>query len=328
MPATARDTDYSHVFDASPPRPPKTDGDEPGDNDGGWFREAVYRLAVGLVSAITGFLAMLLVGFLTKWTVSGWALGFGALSTIRVLVLGEEIREPVLIAWTRPRPRPGTVISGIRQRSEIADRVINSVIAVVALAVQAPIMILAAIAVKTTSRGPIIYSQLRVGVDRRHRSETVLHERRKHDAGGQLFRIYKFRTMYVDAESRSGAGWATSGDPRVTPIGRVLRKTRVDELPQLYNVLRGEMNIVGPRPERPAIFARLAEEIEDYPLRQRAKPGITGWAQINYAYGSTIEDVRTKVRYDLEYLSRMGIAEDLKIMARTLPVMVFRKDGW
>ena len=140
--------------------------------------------------------------------------------------------------------------------------------------------------------------------------------------------IHKFRTMRANAERSTGAIWATKGDARVTPIGRVMRKYRIDELPQLVNVLRGEMNIVGPRPERPSIFSRLCDDIAEYPLRQRAKPGITGWAQVNHSYDTTIDDVRLKVRYDLEYLQRQGVREDLMIMARTLPVMIFRKGGW
>jgi lipopolysaccharide/colanic/teichoic acid biosynthesis glycosyltransferase len=134
--------------------------------------------------------------------------------------------------------------------------------------------------------------------------------------------------MTVNAESGSGAIWAQSNDPRVTWIGRYLRQYRLDELPQLYNVLRGEMNIVGPRPERPTIFAQLREHIGEYPLRQRAKPGITGLAQINHHYDRCIEDVKTKVSYDLKYIERQGILEDLKIMLQTIPVMLFRRGGW
>ena len=113
--------------------------------------------------------------------------------------------------------------------------------------------------------------------------------------------------MGLNAESPTGAVWATKGDTRVTPVGRVMRKYRVDELPQLVNVIRGEMNIVGPRPERPSIFSRLCDDIAEYPMRQRAKPGITGWAQVNHRYDTSVDDVRTKVRYDLEYLRRQGI---------------------
>lgn len=216
-----------------------------------------------------------------------------------------------------------------RPRQELATRVMNVAIAGTALAALSPIMVLTAILVKATSRGPIFYRQTRVGVDRRRpRDDAANSNRRLRDLGGRVFTIYKFRSMTVDAERGSGAVWATKTDPRVTPLGRILRKTRVDELPQLFNVIRGDMNIVGPRPERPSIFANLREDIAEYPLRQLAKPGITGWAQINHSYDTSIEDVRTKVRFDLEYLERQGVAEDLRIMLRTVPVMIFRKGGW
>jgi lipopolysaccharide/colanic/teichoic acid biosynthesis glycosyltransferase len=213
-----------------------------------------------------------------------------------------------------------------RARSEIATRALNIAIAGTALALASPIMVAAAILVKLTSRGPIFYTQTRVGEDRRRRRDAVhLYDRRARDVGGRPFAIYKFRSMTVDAEKKSGAVWAVKGDPRVTPVGRVMRLTRIDELPQLINVLKGDMNIVGPRPERPGIFSRLREDIAEYPLRQLARPGITGWAQINHNYDTCLDDVKTKVRYDLEYIERQSIAEDLKIMARTVPVMLFRK---
>jgi lipopolysaccharide/colanic/teichoic acid biosynthesis glycosyltransferase len=134
--------------------------------------------------------------------------------------------------------------------------------------------------------------------------------------------------MCEEAENGSGAVWAVQDDPRSTRIGCFLRKYRLDELPQLFNVLHGDMNIVGPRPERPSIFARLSEEIEDYPLRQRTKPGITGWAQIHLKYDSCVDDVRKKVRYDLEYLRQKSIVRDLKIIAKTLPSVLFKRRGW
>src|SRR5215217_4525243 len=149
-------------------------------------------------------------------------------------------------------------------------------------------------------------------------------DRRAVDVGGRAFTMYKFRTMTVNAEL-AGAVWATKNDARVTPIGGILRGTRLDELPQLVNVLKGEMNIVGPRPERPSIFMQLRKEIDRYQLRQRAKPGITGWAQINQNYDTSIDDVRRKVEYDLAYIERRSVVEDMRIMARTLPVMIFRK---
>jgi lipopolysaccharide/colanic/teichoic acid biosynthesis glycosyltransferase len=213
-------------------------------------------------------------------------------------------------------------------RSEGLQRLMNVTIASVALLIVSPIMILFAALVKLTSPGPIFYSQARVGLDRRRALAGNRYDRRTRDVGGRPFMIYKFRTMGVDAEGQKGAVWATKKDARVTPLGRVMRKYRVDELPQLFNVIRGEMNIVGPRPERPSIFSRLCDDIEEYPLRQRAKPGITGWAQVNHNYDTCVDDVRTKVRYDLAYLQRQSVAEDLAIMARTLPVMIFNRGGW
>jgi len=212
-----------------------------------------------------------------------------------------------------------------RSRSELVNRVVNVTIAAIALAILSPILLLIALAVKLTSRGPIMYNQIRVGIDRRRRATTAVFDRRQGNVGGLEFKIYKFRSMRVDAEQLSGAVWASQNDPRITSVGRFLRKTRLDEVPQLINVIKGDMNIVGPRPERPSIFAELRNNIEEYPLRQQARPGITGWAQINHAYDASIDDVRTKVRYDLEYLQRQSLLEDIKIMARTLPVMIFNK---
>ena len=160
------------------------------------------------------------------------------------------------------------------------------------------------------------------------RAQSSQNHRRERNLGGQPFTIYKFRTMRVDAEQESGAVWAQQEDPRVTPVGRLLRQYRLDELPELINVLRGEMNIVGPRPERPTIFAELREHIAEYPLRQRAKPGITGLAQINHHYDRSLDDVRTKVQYDLEYIRRQSVAEDLRIMLKTVPVILLRRGGW
>jgi lipopolysaccharide/colanic/teichoic acid biosynthesis glycosyltransferase len=216
-----------------------------------------------------------------------------------------------------------------RSRSIIVDRVMNVTIATVALVLVSPVMLVFAALVKLTSPGPIFYSQPRVGLDRRRSTDgSRMYDRRSRDLGGLPFIIYKFRTMYVGAEIRHNAVWASKEDPRVTPIGGLMRKLRVDELPQLFNVINGDMNIVGPRPERPSIFSRLRVDIEDYSLRQRAKPGITGWAQINQSYDTSLDDVRRKVQFDLEYLERQGVGQDLMIMAKTVPVMLFRKGGW
>ena len=215
-----------------------------------------------------------------------------------------------------------------RERSDRLNRAVNLTLGTIALAICAPFFILVAIAIKLTSRGPIFYTQTRVGIDRRGRRELAIRERRLQDLGGAAFTIYKFRSMYVNAEGKSGAVWATVNDPRATPLGRFMRKFRIDEIPQLINVVRGDMNIVGPRPERPSIVARLREDIREYPMRQRVKPGITGLAQINLTYDSCLDDVRAKVRFDLEYLQRQSMMQDIAIMAKTVPTMVLKIRGW
>ena len=158
-----------------------------------------------------------------------------------------------------------------------------------------------------TSGRPIFYKQERVG------------------QGGRVFRMWKFRSMKRDAEAATGPIWASFHDERCTKFGDWLRRTNIDELPQLFNVLKGDMNIVGPRPEQPTIFVYLREQIEGYQRRQRVRPGITGWAQINQGYDTSVDDVRRKVHYDLEYIRRQSTLEDLKIMWRTVPVMVLRR---
>lgn len=207
-------------------------------------------------------------------------------------------------------------------------RALNFALALLAIIALLPVFLLLAALIKLTSRGPVFYLQERVGLDRRLPGPGPFNRRRTRDLGGRVFTIYKFRTMRVDAEVGGAAVWAQQQDPRVTPLGRVLRQYRLDELPQLLNVLKGEMNIVGPRPERPTIFAELRSHIAEYPLRQRAKPGITGLAQINHHYDRSIDDVRTKVSYDLEYIRRQSLREDLRIMLKTIPVILLRRGGW
>ena len=213
-----------------------------------------------------------------------------------------------------------------RQRSERISRIMNFTIAALAVLCLAPVLAVIALVVKLSSRGPVFYSQVRVGVDRRYRLKSS-DDRRGYDHGGKPFMMFKFRTMRVDAEADGKAVWAAKSDPRVTAIGQLMRRTRLDELPQLFNVIRGDMNIVGPRPERPTIFADLRRTIPEYPMRQRVKPGITGWAQINQAYDACVEDVCNKVKLDIEYMKRQSLAHDLRIMTMTLPVMIFRRGG-
>ena len=222
---------------------------------------------------------------------------------------------------------PSSVVAERDLRTRLR-RIGHFLLAALALFLALPLLLLIAIAIKLTSRGPVLYTQERVGLDRRIPGDLPGNRRRVRDMGGKPFTIYKFRTMRVDAEAMSGAVWATQDDPRVTPVGRFLRQYRLDEIPQLLNVMRGEMNIVGPRPERPTIFAELREHIQEYPQRQRAKPGITGLAQIYHHYDRSLDDVRTKVRFDLEYIRRQSFREDLRIMLRTIPVILFRRGGW
>ena len=248
----------------------------------------------------------------------------------RTDALVERTGSPVGMMPAREEPRDALEASAADEPGSAGrvSRILNFVLAAAAFFLALPLLLLIAIAIKLTSRGPVLYTQERVGLDRRTPGITPGNHRRVRDVGGKPFTIYKFRTMRVDAEAHSGAVWATQNDPRVTPVGRFLRQYRLDEIPQLLNVMRGEMNIVGPRPERPTIFDELREHIKEYPQRQRAKPGITGLAQIYHHYDRSMEDVRTKVRFDLEYIRRQSLWEDLRIMLRTIPVILFRRGGW
>ena len=197
-------------------------------------------------------------------------------------------------------------------------------------------MLLVAIMVKLTSPGPMIFSQVRTGLnlrtgkkkDRRQKSQLpdgmadrrTNHDRRRESAFGKPFVLYKFRTMRTDAE-KNGAQFACTNDPRITPIGKFLRKTRLDELPQLWNVLRGEMTLVGPRPERPEFIEELSNEIPDYLYRLGLKPGLTGPAQVINGYDNNIDSFRRKVALDLLYLQNCCSWNDVKILFRTIGVV-------
>jgi exopolysaccharide biosynthesis polyprenyl glycosylphosphotransferase len=170
-----------------------------------------------------------------------------------------------------------------------------------------PLMLLLAVAVKLTSRGPVLFRQTRTG------------------RGGKQFVLYKFRSMYASAEDATGPVWATKDDPRVTPFGRFLRRSRLDELPQFFNVLFGDMSIVGPRPERPEFVRVLTEQIPYYRQRHCVKPGITGWAQINHKYGDTLEDTIRKLEYDLYYIKNLSPSLDAYIIFQTLKTMLLAR---
>ena len=234
-----------------------------------------------------------------------------------------EIEVPV------PAPTQNAYTDARASGTDLPTRLLNIAVASIGLLIAAPLFVVIAALVKLTSRGPIFYKQRRVGLDRRWReSSSHADSRRVHDLGGRPFTMYKFRTMVTAAERDSKEVWAKPRDERVTAIGRRLRTTRLDELPQLLNVLAGDMNIVGPRPERPMIFAQMRQAIPNYHLRQRVMPGITGWAQVNQAYDTCVDDVRRKVEYDLEYMKTRSAARDLRIMARTVPIMLFCRFGW
>ncbi|MDZ4257057.1 MAG: sugar transferase [Gemmatimonadales bacterium] len=233
------------------------------------------------------------------------------------------------MASTRPPLEVvGPTVVTVCSRTDRATRVLNVVVAAIGLVVSMPLWLLIAAAIKLTSRGPVLYSQTRVGIDARAARGVRHDSRRREDIGGRPFVIYKFRTMRPDAEAAGQAVWATSDDDRVTSVGKFLRATRLDELPQLWNVLLGDMNIVGPRPERPQLFKQLREEIPHYQERQRVRPGITGHAQVHLQYDTNIDDVRRKVEHDLEYIATRSLWQDIVIMLKTLPVMLFRKGGW
>jgi len=198
----------------------------------------------------------------------------------------------------------GMIMSFVRRTYAITKRAVDLIGSVLGFILLSPLMILTVILVKLTSKGPILYSQTRVGKD------------------GKNFEIYKFRTMKVDAEKATGPVWAAKNDNRLTPIGGFLRKTHVDELPQLINVLRGEMSIIGPRPERPIFVEQFKEMIDGYDNRLKVKPGITGLAQVWHRYDESIEDVKKKLKYDLLYIRKMCIWADFNIILRTFRVVV------
>ena len=198
----------------------------------------------------------------------------------------------------------GMIMSFIRKTYAFVKRIFDVVAVILGVVILSPLLLMAAILVKLTSRGPIIYTQVRVGKDGRH------------------FYMYKFRTMRQDAEKESGPIWAIANDSRLTPIGGFLRKAHIDELPQLINILKGEMSLIGPRPERPTFVYEFKTKIRNYENRLAVKPGITGLAQVWHRYDETIEDVKKKLKYDLLYIKKMTLWADLSILFRTVRVVI------
>lgn len=186
-------------------------------------------------------------------------------------------------------------------------RIFDIVISFLILFLTLPLSFFVAIAIKLDSKGPVLFKQERIGMN------------------GKKFKIYKFRSMYQDAEKNTGPVWSTKNDPRVTRVGKILRKLRIDEIPQFVNVLKGVMSLVGPRPERPYFVEQLSGQIPYYKRRLKVRPGITGWAQVKHKYDESIEDVKVKLRYDLFYIENMSLRMDIKILARTILVVLFGK---
>jgi sugar transferase (PEP-CTERM system associated) len=194
----------------------------------------------------------------------------------------------------------------VKASQQIVRRLVSITVSAIGLAICLPFIPFIILAVRLSSPGPIFFHQTRVGLRGRH------------------FSVIKFRTMRQDAEA-AGAVWATKNDPRVTPLGRFMRKTRLDEIPQLWNVLRGEMGFVGPRPERPEFVQWLSSEIPFYELRHIIRPGITGWAQVRYQYGASLEETKRKLEYDLYYVKHLSVGLDLLIMFETIKTIILRR---
>jgi sugar transferase (PEP-CTERM system associated) len=190
------------------------------------------------------------------------------------------------------------------RRRRLAKRVSDVAISALFLLAILPVAVAAALAIRLESRGPIFYRQERVGLN------------------GKVFRVWKFRSMRMDAEGDGAPRWAQKADDRVTRVGRFIRKVRIDEIPQVLNVLAGEMSFIGPRPERPFFVEQLREQIPHYDLRHRVRPGITGWAQVNYPYGASVEDATRKLAYDLYYLKKNDLLLDLAILVQTVRVVL------
>jgi lipopolysaccharide/colanic/teichoic acid biosynthesis glycosyltransferase len=221
--------------------------------------------------------------------------------------------------------------------SNSLKRIIDTAGSIVGLLIGLPIWLMVSILIKLDSEGPVFYTQLRVGRNRRKSDRRRINldgeerrgssDRRNSYGFGKPFKIIKFRTMYIDAEKQTGPVWACKGDPRVTRIGRILRMTRIDEIPQLLNVLIGDMSLVGPRPERPFFVEKLDGRVNGYLKRFDVKPGVTGLAQVEHKYDESIKDVDDKVRYDLKYISNLSLIQDLRILVKTV-VVVMTARGW
>lgn len=234
-------------------------------------------------------------------------LRFGGVTIEEASVTYENTHHRVSVRDLRPADLIFAPVQIDMRRLAQIQTAYSWVFALIGFVLTLPVMAIVWVLVRVTSPGPALYSQTRSGLN------------------GKPFQVLKFRSMRADAEAKTGAVWASKDDPRITPIGKWLRKLRLDELPQFINVLRGEMNMVGPRPERPEFVRTLKEQIPFYSQRLFVKPGLTGWAQINHKYGDTIEDTITKLEYDLYYIKHRTISLDLYIMFQTVKVMLLHR---
>lgn len=216
-------------------------------------------------------------------------------------------------------------------------RVVDIIGSSIGLILTAPFFIILPILIKLDSPGPVFYLQLRIGYNRRRRDRRAPHgsclgrstrDRRRQDLKGRPFSVIKFRTMVADAEKKCGPVWATRNDPRITRLGHFLRKTRLDEIPQFVNVFLGQMSLVGPRPERPKFVEELSAQVENYNQRLQVKPGLTGLAQIENGYDSSLSSVVRKVHYDLQYIHNWSIWQDVKIILKTVLVVITGKGAF
>jgi exopolysaccharide biosynthesis polyprenyl glycosylphosphotransferase len=270
-------------------------------------------ISQSLIFASICFSLLFCAGFFGK----SWASAFPQHQETRQIEDAKisQVPQDILSKESNYAPEPSSLIlfgSGIlsmligffRRTYNAGKRLMDIVTSVIALIILSPLCLLVAALIKLTSKGPIFYTQIRAGKD------------------WQNFKIYKFRTMKVDAEKTTGPVWAKLKDDRITPIGRFLRKSRIDEIPQFVNVIKGDMSVIGPRPERPVFVNELKVHISDYPKRLSVKPGITGLAQVYHRYDKTITDVRKKVKYDLLYIKKMCFLTDLGIILRTFRVVL------
>jgi sugar transferase (PEP-CTERM system associated) len=234
------------------------------------------------------------------------SLRFQGLTVEEVQTLSERLYGKIPLDGLRPSSFLYTEGFRVGAFQQFLRQLLSIFAAAALLLLFAPFFPFVLLAVRLSSSGPIFFRQTRVGM------------------GGRTFQVIKFRTMFTDAE-KHGAKWATKNDPRVTKIGGFMRKTRIDEIPQLWNVLRGDMGFVGPRPERPEFTAWLSEELPFYYLRNLIRPGLTGWAQVRYGYGATLEETKQKLEFDLYYIKHMSLGLDLLIMFETIKTILRRR---